>query len=139
MENIIINEIMNNLNEGWVHDDISWRDDFLDTYFRNIFMYPFECINSIHNDAYTYSTIVHYVFDHTFNNNIDIDIGDTVSLFNMYYYIKAKELLIYDNNIQDKIENIKRIQCMRYVVPLVLYRTVYPMGPKIIQYISQSF
>ena len=136
-----MNTIRANLNTKWVCDEriYHWRDEFLNTFFHPRYYYMHECLDVIDNDAHTYMGIIKKVYKH-YSNVIEIDITNPVQLFNLYYYRLAHDILYHDNNIQDRIEQIRRIQKMKYLVPLILYSTpIYPVMSSIMAYISSEY
>ena len=141
MQKEIMNTIMTKLNSNWVCDETvyPWREDFLDTLFLNRYYYLYECLDVIDNDAQTYMGIIKKVVKH-YSNIMEVDITNPLELFNLYYYILAHDMLYNDNNVQDRIHEIRRIQQMNYLVPLVLNTIpIHPVRSTIMTYISSEY
>ena len=112
----ILKTIKKNLNEGWVSNRYNWKEEFVNMYCSNWFYTSLDCFYAIENDACVYSNILYFTIYHGH------EYTTTVHMFNTYVYIYALRSLEEDPAVLEQIRNIQRIQQMRRVVPLVLYR-----------------
>ena len=142
MHNEIINSMLTGINANWVCDEniYQWRGEFLDTYFSQRYYFLHEALDLIDNDAHYYIHMVKKIYEYSFNNQLNIDITNPLELFNWYYYLTARDIIYYDNNIQDKIREVRRIQEMEILVPVVLdIIPIYPVKSTVMEYISTTF
>lgn len=115
---VILNEIKKHLHEGWI-SEYHWIDDFVNVYCTNWFYSASDCFHAIDNDACKYSNMLYFITKHGY------EYTNTVDLFNTYVYLYAVYALNEDPSLLAKIRNLRRIQQMRKVVPLVLNRLLH--------------
>jgi hypothetical protein len=116
---VLLNEIKQHLHEGWVSDHYNWKDEFVNVYCTHWFYSASDCFHAIQNDATVYSNMLYFVTKHGY------EYTNTVDLFNTYIYLYALYALNEEPSILQQIRNIRRIQQMRQVVPMVLNRLIH--------------
>ena len=139
LRNLVLNDtirstILYYLSEEWVHETYDWKNDFTFHYFTNWFNDANGCYQYIHNSARTYSKMAQTlaIYGYPFMNTLDT--------FNTYVMITANELLIRDNNVTDKIENILRIKRLKHIVPMIIRRQLLPeLRPNILTYLGECY
>jgi len=118
VNHVILNEIKNHLHEGWI-SDYNWKDDFVNVYCSNWFYSASDCFQAIDNDACMYSSMLYFITKHGY------EYTNTVDLFNTYIYLYALYALNEEPSLLAHIRNLRRIQQMRKVTPLVLHRLLH--------------
>jgi hypothetical protein len=114
MDQRIVYTIMNHLSNQWVTDSYAWQDDFLEEYFCSWVYSPKDCFDMVTKEEF--QSIIRYNFEKGYPYKRMID------HVNQYVWLYAQECLRIHPDVQEKIQDILRVQKVKRMIPMVLSR-----------------